>query len=190
MANLNKVMLIGNLTRDPEVRYTPKGTAVADIGLAINRYFQNDNGERQEETTFVDVTLWGKQAELAQQYLGKGRPVYIEGRLQLDSWQDKDGQKRNKLKIVCDNMQFLGSRDGGGGGGGHRDEEESGGGGGGGYNRPQRQGGGGYGGNRSGGGGGGGGSTRPAPAQRPPAKEDDFGEGPITDGLDDDDIPF
>jgi single-strand DNA-binding protein len=189
MANLNKVMLIGNLTRDPEVRYTPKGTAVADIGLAINRYFQNDNGERQEETTFVDVTLWGKQAELAQQYLGKGRPVYIEGRLQLDSWQDKDGQKRNKLKIVCDNMQFLGSRDGGGGGGGHRDEEESGGGGG--YNRPQRQGGGGggggYGGNRSGGGGG---SSRPAPAQRPPAKEDDFGEGPITDGLDEDDIPF
>jgi single-strand DNA-binding protein len=192
MANLNKVMLIGNLTRDPEVRYTPKGTAVADIGLAINRYFQNDNGERQEETTFVDVTLWGKQAELAQQYLGKGRPVYIEGRLQLDSWQDKDGQKRNKLKIVCENMQFLGSRDGGGsgGGGGQRDEEE---GGGGGYNRPQRQsgGGGGYGGNRGGGGGGNsGGSSRPAPAQRPAPKDDDFGDGPITDGLDEDDIPF
>lgn len=192
MANLNKVMLIGNLTRDPEVRYTPKGTAVADIGLAINRYFQNDNGERQEETTFVDVTLWGKQAELAQQYLGKGRPVYIEGRLQLDSWQDKDGQKRNKLKIVCENMQFLGSRDGGGsgGGGGQRDDEE---GGGGGYNRPQRQsgGGGGYGGNRSGGGGGNsGGSSRPAPAQRPAPKDDDFGDGPITDGLDEDDIPF
>jgi len=195
MANLNKVMLIGNLTRDPEVRYTPKGTAVADIGLAINRYFQNDNGERQEETTFVDVTLWGKQAELAQQYLGKGRPVYIEGRLQLDSWQDKDGQKRNKLKIVCENMQFLGSRDGGGagggGGGGQREEEE----GGGSYNRPQRQGGGGgggYGGNRgsSGGGGGGGGSSRPAPAQRPAPKDDDFGNGPITDGLDEDDIPF
>ena len=190
MANLNKVMLIGNLTRDPEVRYTPKGTAVADIGLAINRYFQNDNGERQEETTFVDVTLWGKQAELAQQYLGKGRPVYIEGRLQLDSWQDKDGQKRNKLKIVCENMQFLGSRDGGGSGGagGQRDEEE----GGGGYNRPQRQsGGGGYGGNRGGGGGGNsGGSSRPAPAQRPAPKDDDFGDGPITDGLDEDDIPF
>jgi single-strand DNA-binding protein len=190
MANLNKVMLIGNLTRDPEVRYTPKGTAVADIGLAINRYFQNDNGERQEETTFVDVTLWGKQAELAQQYLGKGRPVYIEGRLQLDSWQDKDGQKRNKLKIVCENMQFLGSRDGGGSGGagGQRDEEE----GGGGYNRPQRQsGGGGYGGNRGGGGGGNsGGSSRPAPAQSPAPKDDDFGDGPITDGLDEDDIPF
>jgi single-strand DNA-binding protein len=138
------------------------------------------------------VTLWGKQAELAQQYLGKGRPVYIEGRLQLDSWQDKDGQKRNKLKIVCENMQFLGSRDGGGsgGGGGQRDEEE---GGGGGYNRPQRQsgGGGGYGGNRGGGGGGNsGGSSRPAPAQRPAPKDDDFGDGPITDGLDEDDIPF
>jgi single-strand DNA-binding protein len=201
MANLNKVMLIGNLTRDPEVRFTPKGTAVADIGLAINRYFQNDNGERQEETTFVDVTLWGKQAELAQQYLGKGRPVYIEGRLQLDTWQDKDGQKRNKLKIVCENMQFLGNRDGGGGGGGgaQRDDEE---GGGGGYSRPQRQsggggggyggggggGGGGYGGNRSGGGSGA--SSRPAPAPRPAPKDDDFGEGPITDGLDEDDIPF
>jgi len=119
MANLNKVMLIGNLTRDPEVRYTPKGTAVADLGLAINRYYQGDNGERQEETTFVDVTLWGKQAELAQQYLGKGRPVYIEGRLQMDTWEDKQsGQKRSKIKIVCENMQFLGSRDGGGGGGG------------------------------------------------------------------------
>lgn len=186
MANLNKVMLIGNLTRDPEVRYTPKGTAVADIGLAINRYFQNDNGERQEETTFVDVTLWGKQAELAQQYLGKGRPVYIEGRLQLDSWQDKDGQKRNKLKIVCENMQFLGNREGGGG---HRDDDE---GGGGGYSRPQRQsGGGGYGGNRGGGGGGqSGGSSRPAPSQRPAPKDNDFGDGPITDGLDEDDIPF
>lgn len=200
MANLNKVMLIGNLTRDPEVRYTPKGTAVADIGLAINRYFQNDNGERQEETTFVDVTLWGKQAELAQQYLGKGRPVYIEGRLQLDTWQDKDGQKRNKLKIVCENMQFLGSRDGGGGGGGGYgggsrggDDEE-----GGGYSRPQqRQGGqgGGYGGGGGGGGGyggnrGSGASSRPAPAPRPAPKDDDFGDGPITDGLDDDDIPF
>lgn len=197
MANLNKVMLIGNLTRDPEVRYTPKGTAVADIGLAINRYFQNDNGERQEETTFVDVTLWGKQAELAQQYLGKGRPVYIEGRLQLDTWQDKDGQKRNKLKIVCENMQFLGSRDGGGGGGGGSrggDDEE-----GGGYSRPQqRQGGqGGQGGGYGGGGGGGyggnrssGASSRPAPAPRPAPKDDDFGDGPITDGLDDDDIPF
>ncbi|MGI9243260.1 MAG: single-stranded DNA-binding protein [Verrucomicrobiales bacterium] len=128
MASVNKVMLIGNLTRDPEVRYTPKGSAVADIGLAINRYFTLENGEKREETTFVDVVLWGRQAELAQQYLSKGRPVFIEGRLQLDSWEDKNsGQKRSKLRVVGENMQFLGSpKDGGGDGGG-------GGGGGGGY---------------------------------------------------------
>jgi single-strand DNA-binding protein len=119
MANLNKVMLIGNLTRDPELRYTPKGTAVADIGMAINRVRTNDQGERQEDTTFVDVTLWGRQAELAQQYLSKGRPVYIEGRLQMDTWEDKNsGQKRSKLKVVGENMQFIGSGSGGGGGGG------------------------------------------------------------------------
>ena len=108
MANLNKVMLIGNLTRDPELRYTPKGTAVADIGLAINRIWNNDQGQRQEETTFVDVTLWGRQAELAEKYLGKGRGVYIEGRLQLDTWDDKEtGKKRSKLKVVGENLQFL-----------------------------------------------------------------------------------
>ena len=121
MANLNKVMLMGNLTRDPELRYTPKGTAVADIGMAINRVWTNDQGERQEDTTFVDVTLWGRQAELAQQYLSKGRPVYIEGRLQMDTWEDKNsGQKRSKLKVVGENLQFLGS---GGGGGGARPTE-------------------------------------------------------------------
>ena len=117
MANLNKVMLIGNLTRDPELRYTPKGTAVADIGMAINRVRTDEQGQRQEDTTFVDVTLWGRQAELAQQYLSKGRPVYIEGRLQMDTWEDKaSGQKRSKLKVVGENMQFLGSSGGGGGG--------------------------------------------------------------------------
>ena len=115
MANVNKVILIGNCTRDPEVRYTPKGTAVADIGLAMNRYFSSDGGERREETTFVDVTLWGRQAEVAGEYLKKGRPVYIEGRLQMDSWDDKNtGQKRTKLKIVGEQMQLLGSRDSGG----------------------------------------------------------------------------
>ncbi len=118
MANLNKVMLIGNLTRDPELRYTPKGTAVAEIGMAINRVRTNDQGQRQEDTTFIDVTLWGRQAELAQQYLTKGRPVYIEGRIQMDTWEDKNtGQKRTKLKVVGENMQFIG---GGGGGGGDR----------------------------------------------------------------------
>lgn len=110
MANVNKVILIGNLTRDPEVRHTPKGTAVGDISLAANRVIKDDQGNRREETTYIDVTLWGRQAELAQQYLTKGRPVYIEGRLQMDSWEDKDtGQKRSKLKVVGEVMQFLGS---------------------------------------------------------------------------------
>jgi single-strand DNA-binding protein len=108
MANLNKVMLIGNLTRDPELRHTPKGTAVSEISMAINRVWNNDQGQKQEETTFVEVTLWGRQAELAQQYLTKGRGVYIEGRLQMDSWDDKEtGKKRTKLKVVGDNLQFL-----------------------------------------------------------------------------------
>ncbi|GAA5123149.1 single-stranded DNA-binding protein [Luteolibacter yonseiensis] len=130
MANLNKVMLIGNLTRDPELRHTPKGTAVAELGLAINRVWNNDQGQKQEETTFVDVTLWGRQAELAQQYLGKGRSVYIEGRLQLDTWDDKEtGKKRSKLRIVGEVMQFLGSNTPGGnnsgGGGGYSDRPQS-----------------------------------------------------------------
>ncbi|MGC6464473.1 MAG: single-stranded DNA-binding protein [Akkermansiaceae bacterium] len=114
MASVNKVMLLGNLTRDPEIRYTPKGTAVTDLGMAINRVRTGDNGERIEEVTYVDVTLWGRQAELAGQYLGKGRPVFIEGRLQLDQWDDKQtGQKRSRLRVVGENMQFL---PGGGGG--------------------------------------------------------------------------
>lgn len=119
MANLNKVMLIGNLTRDPELRHTPKGTAVAELGLAINRVWMDDQKGKQEETTFVDVTLWGRQAELAQQYLTKGRPVYIEGRLNLDTWDDKaTGQKRSKLKVIGENLQFLSSGQGAQGGGG------------------------------------------------------------------------
>ncbi|MFC0019828.1 single-stranded DNA-binding protein [Roseibacillus persicicus] len=120
MANLNKVYLMGRLTRDPELRYTPKGTAVADLGMAINRYRGGtDGGERTEETTFVDVTLWGRQAETANQYLAKGREVFIEGRLQLDSWEDKSsGQKRSKLKVVGESMQFVGGPGGGGGQGG------------------------------------------------------------------------
>jgi single-strand DNA-binding protein len=116
MANFNKVMLMGNLTRDPEIRYTPKGTAVAEIGLAINRYFSGESGDKREETTFVDVTLWGRTAEIASEYLKKGRPVFIEGRLQLDTWEDKQsGQKRSKLRVVAEGMQLLGSRGGGGG---------------------------------------------------------------------------
>jgi single-strand DNA-binding protein len=111
MANLNRVLLIGNLTRDPEVRYTPKGTAVTEIGLAINRVHTGEDGEKKEEVTFVDVTLWARQAEVAGQYLKKGRPVFIEGRLQLDSWDDKQtGQKRSRLRVVAENFQLLGSR--------------------------------------------------------------------------------
>ena len=103
MANFNKVMLMGNLTRDPEVRYTPKGTAVAEIGLAVNRIYSGENNEKREETTFVDVTLWGRTAEVAGEYLKKGRPVFIEGRLQLDLWEDKQsGQKRSKLRVVAE----------------------------------------------------------------------------------------
>jgi single-strand DNA-binding protein len=111
MANLNRVLLIGNLTRDPDVRYTPKGTAVAEIGLAVSRVYSGEDGERKEETTFVDVTLWARLAEIAGQYLKKGRPVFIEGRLQLDTWDDKQtGQKRSKLRVVAENIQLLGSR--------------------------------------------------------------------------------
>lgn len=123
MANVNKVILIGNVTRDPEVRHTPKGTAVTDLGIAVNRVYSSEQGDKREETTFVDVTLWGRQAELAGEYLTKGRPVYIEGRLQMDSWEDKaSGQKRSKLKVVGETMQFLGGRGDGGGGssGGYR----------------------------------------------------------------------
>jgi len=116
MANVNKVMLLGNITRDLEVRYTPKGTAVCDLGMAVNRIRTGDNGERIEEVTYVDVTLWGRQAELAGQYLGKGRSVFIEGRLQLDQWDDKaTGQKRQRLRVVGENMQFIGGQGGGGG---------------------------------------------------------------------------
>jgi single-strand DNA-binding protein len=111
MANLNRVLLIGNLTRDPDLRYTPKGTAVTEIGLAVNRVYTGEDGERKEETTFVDVTLWARLAEIAGQYLKKGRPVFVEGRLQLDTWDDKQtGQKRSKLRVVAENIQLLGAR--------------------------------------------------------------------------------
>jgi single-strand DNA-binding protein len=116
MANLNKVLLLGNVTRDPEVRYTPKGSAVCDLGVAVNRSYTTDSGEKREEVTFVDVTLWGRTAEVASEYLKKGRPVFVEGRLQMDTWDDKQtGQKRTRLRVVADNMQLLGGRPPGGG---------------------------------------------------------------------------
>ena len=112
MPSLNKVMLMGNLTRDPEIRYTPKGQAVTDIGLAINRRYKVEN-EVREEVTFVDITFWGKSAEIIGQYLKKGRPLYVEGRLQLDTWDDKQtGQKKSRLKVIGDEFQFIGSKDG------------------------------------------------------------------------------
>jgi len=111
MASFNKVILLGNLTRDPEVRYTPKGSAVCDLGIAVNRVYTTDSGEKREEATFVDVTFWGRTAEVAGEYLKKGRPVFIEGRLQLDSWEDKQsGQKRSKLKVIGETMQLIGAR--------------------------------------------------------------------------------
>lgn len=117
MASFNKVILVGNLTRDPEVRYTPSGTAVCDIALAVNsQWTDKRTNERKEEVTFIDVTLWGRTAEIAGEYLAKGRPVLIEGRLQQDRWDDKEtGQKRSKLKVVADAMQLLGGRPEGGG---------------------------------------------------------------------------
>lgn len=116
MASFNRVILVGNLTRDPELRYIPSGTAVTEIGLAVNDRRKGANGEWIEETTFVDVTLWGRQAEVATEYLRKGSSVLIEGRLKLDSWQDKEGQKRSKLKVVGDQMRMLGGKGQGGGG--------------------------------------------------------------------------
>lgn len=109
MANLNKVFIIGNVTRDPEMRYTPKGTAVTEIDVAVNRTWTGEDGQKNEEVTFISVTFWARLAEIAQQYLKKGSPLFVEGRLQLDSW-EKDGKKYSKLKVVGENLQLLGSR--------------------------------------------------------------------------------
>ena len=110
MSNFNKVYLMGNLTRDPELRYTPKGHATAKLSMAINRKFQVE-GENREEVTFVDVEVWGKQAEAIAQYCKKGRPLFVEGRLKLDQWDDKTtGQKRSALKVVLEGFQFIGGR--------------------------------------------------------------------------------
>lgn len=116
MASFNRVILCGNLTRDPELRYIPTGTAVTDIGLAVNDRRKSASGEWVEEPTFVDITLWGRTAEIASEYLTKGSPVLIEGRLKLDTW-ETDGQKRSKLKVIGEKLEFIGSgkRDGGGG---------------------------------------------------------------------------
>ena len=122
MASLNRVLLIGNLTRDPELRYIPSGTAVAKFGLAVNReWTDKGSGEKKEAVCFVDITAWGRLGEICNQYLTKGRPVFVEGRLEFSSWETKEGDKRNKLEVVAETVQFLGGRkdgaEGGGGGG-------------------------------------------------------------------------
>jgi len=162
MPNLNKVMIMGNLTRDPEIKYTPKGMAIASFGVAVNRVWSNEAGEKQEEVTFIDIEMFGRKAEVVGEYLKKGRPIYVEGRLKLDSWDDKtSGQKKSKLKVIGETFEFLGGREGGaGGGGGEESEPRS-------EGRPQSR-----------------PPSRPAapPAKRPPADPDL--DGP------EDDIPF
>ena len=110
MANLNKVFLIGNVTRDPELRHTPAGAAVVNFGIAVNRRWKTKDGRQDEETCFVDVEAWARLAEICHEYLGKGSPVFLEGRLKLDQW-EKDGQRRSKLRVVAESVQFLGRRE-------------------------------------------------------------------------------
>lgn len=114
MSSFNRVILLGNLTRDIELRYTPSNMAVANIGLAVNRKYKGQDGEQKEEVTFIDCEAWGRTAEVMNEHLSKGRPVFIEGRLKLDQWQDKDGGNRSKLKVVIENFQFVDSKQDGG----------------------------------------------------------------------------
>lgn len=120
MANFNKVLLMGNLTRDPQLRYLPSNTPVAEFGVACNRKYKTAAGEEREEVTFVDVSVMGKLAEIVNKYFQKGRPIFVEGRLKFDTWEDKQGGgKRSKLSVVMENFQFVGGRGDGEGGGGH-----------------------------------------------------------------------
>jgi single-strand DNA-binding protein len=183
MASYNKVILMGNLTRDPQMKYLPSQTAVVEFGLACNRKYKTQSGEQKEEVTFVDCTAFGRTGEVINQYFTKGKPIFIEGRLKYDQWEDKQGGgKRHKITVVIESFEFVGGRDGGGGGGV----------GGGGYDADAGAGG--------GGGGGGGGDyqrqapQRPAPARAPapraapaPQQEPPFSED---QQFKDDDIPF
>ena len=194
MPNLNKVMLMGNLTRDPELRYLPSNMAVVGLGLAVNRRWRNQQGEQQEETTFLDCEAFGKTAELLNQYLKKGRPVYLEGRLKLDQWQDREsGGNRSKLKVIIENFQFIDSRGEGGGGNAGGGQGASGGTGGG-YQQQGGNAGGsgsGYGGNRENSGGNAGGgynanANNSAPQQAPQQSPQQAPHRPVNE----DDIPF
>lgn len=170
MASFNRVILVGNLTRDIEVRYVSNGgLAVTELGLAVNDRRKNQSGEWVDETTFVDVTLWGRTAEIASEYLSKGAPVLIEGRLKLDTW-ETDGQKRSKLRVVGEKMQMLGGREGGGGGGGGGSRSGS--------RPPQRQ-------SQPQGGGG----NQVGPSDYDSYDDGSF-SGPGSQGAADDDIPF
>ena len=195
MPSYNRVVLVGNLTRDPQLRTLPSQMSVVEIGLAINHRYKTQSGEQREEVCFVDCTAFGKTGEIINQYMTKGKPILVEGRLKLDSWDDKQGGgKRSKHTVVIDNFQFLGGRDddGSGGGGGGGRARSAGGGGGygnrGGYTMDDDNGGGGDGGN-------GGGApparrapARPARAPQKPAEEAPFDEG--EQHFEDDDIPF
>lgn len=172
MASVNKVILVGNLGRDPETRYSPNGGAICNVSIATTRNWKDKaSGERKEETEWHRVVFYDRLAEIAGEYLKKGRPVYVEGRLKTRKWTDKEGAEKFTTEIIAEEMQLLGSRDGGGGGGGGGggDYESGGGGGGGSYSREPA----------SGGGGGGGGGSRPA-AKKPAPNFDNM----------DDDIPF
>ncbi len=158
MANFNKVMLIGNLTRDPQLSYTPNQTAVVDFGLAINRRWTGQDGSQRDETCFVDCRMFGKRAEVVNKYCKKGNPLFVEGRLTFDSWQAQDGSKRSKLRVTVENFEFLG---GGGGGGASRGGEGQAGQSYGGGNQGEQS----Y---------GGGGTPAAAPAQQPPVGDDDI----------------
>lgn len=160
MANFNKVILLGNLTRDIELRYAQSGQPIAKFGMAINRKFGGADGEQRESTCFVDLTAFGKQAEILNQYVGKGSQLFVEGRLEYSTWDGQDGQKRSKLEVVVENFQFVGAPRGAGAGGG---------------------------GAGGGGGGGGGGGPAPARSRAPKAKDGDGGGG---GNVDYGDIPF
>jgi single-strand DNA-binding protein len=162
MASFNKVMLMGNLTRDIELRSTGGNQSVANIGLAVNRRFRTADGQDREEVTFVDCEAWGKTAETMAKYLVKGRPVFIEGRLKLDQWEDKEGKKQSKLRVVVEGFQFIDAKGGGGGGGGGGDGD-----------RPEVQ-------TR-----GGGGMSRSGSGGRAPGNDMDQSQT-----IDDKDIPF
>lgn len=125
MSNLNKIFLMGRLTRDPELRYTPQGTPVCDLGLAVNREYSTNSGERRKDTLFIDVTVWRRQAEVCAQYLSKGRPLFVEGRLEMDTWEGQDGQKRTRYRVVAENFQFLGGGGGNGGPSGRGEQGET-----------------------------------------------------------------